>query len=370
MGSWKTFRFFRPVLKAPANRQAARVNFRRRTRPSARAALLWGLLTIVVLHLGLVGIYARFWINDPIYAHRARLLKRCLAQIEDSPFIVVAFGTSRVGEGFDAKRIEPIISKGTGRRCVVFNFGFPGIGPMAELVYLRRLLDDGVRPDRVIVEAYAGNLANRGGLPAEFNSLSGERLSTRESRSLRHYGYPCENVERRRFEIAANPWGELRAPILSIWWPASFPSHVLWKQVRSTDANGWQGKPQDTVSDELRREATAVAMFEGWVLLDRWQPNSQEIAAMRDLIALCRSEGIDVMLLSMPEGPAFRSLYRPEIKARFDGIVAGLADESGVRWIDARDWFDDESLFYDSHHLTYAGAAVFAERFGKACVLP
>ena len=54
------------------------------------------------------------------------------------PEVVVAFGTSRIGGGFDAKQIEPLIQEGMQHRGVAINFGFAGIGPLAEHIYLHR----------------------------------------------------------------------------------------------------------------------------------------------------------------------------------------------------------------------------------------
>ena len=194
------------------------------TRKSARASLVYGLATVAALHLGLLAVYSTNWINDPIYSHRANLLKKRVAAGSEKPEIVVAFGTSRIGEGFDAKQIEPLIEERMQCRGVAINFGFAGIGPLAEHIYLRRLLEEGIRPDLVVIEAYVLTLGDQKGI--ENFALTAERVSRRESHLLRHYGYPRDAVKRKRLEIVANPWGELRLPIMSRLYPQSIPPSV------------------------------------------------------------------------------------------------------------------------------------------------
>jgi hypothetical protein len=67
----------------------------------------------------------------------------------------------------------------------------------------------------------------------------------------------------------------------------------------------------------------------------------------------------------MPEGPIFRSWYDPAGLAAFDAYVTRVAGEFGAPVIDARFWLNDESDFYDSHHLLNRGAEKFTARFAR-----
>jgi hypothetical protein len=91
--------------------------------------------------------------------------------------------------------------------------------------------------------------------------------------------------------------------------------------------------------------------------------------AMRELLELCRGQGIAVALLLTPEGSAFQSWYSPEARRCVDDYCDALSREYGVPLIDGRDWLDD-TAFADSHHVTLGGAAAFTLRLGREVLQP
>jgi hypothetical protein len=91
--------------------------------------------------------------------------------------------------------------------------------------------------------------------------------------------------------------------------------------------------------------------------------------ATRDLIELCRREGIGLVLLLTPEGEAYRSWYPPYARPLLDGYCATLLRETGVTVIDARDWLAEED-FVDSHHADRRGAVAFSRRLGTDVLGP
>jgi hypothetical protein len=83
--------------------------------------------------------------------------------------------------------------------------------------------------------------------------------------------------------------------------------------------------------------------------------------ALRAALDLCRERGITAALMYSPEGQTFHGFYDPAALARFEGYVAGVAHEHGVRVIDARDWLP-EADFMDSHHPLHRGSVAFTAR--------
>src|SRR6516225_10207066 len=126
------------------------------TRPSrtcGRPALGWAALFFVLGQLALVLIeQARPILRDPDYGHRAASLRAQCAASPDRPLLLV-IGSSRVSTGIRPE-ILPGFSTADGRTPVIFNFGVPGAGPTQQLLYLRRLLAEGIRPTWLVVECW------------------------------------------------------------------------------------------------------------------------------------------------------------------------------------------------------------------------
>jgi hypothetical protein len=103
--------------------------------------------------------------------------------------------------------------------------------------------------------------------------------------------------------------------------------------------------------------------------LKRIDADTAMARGLRDLLGLCRDEGLPAALVLMPEGPTFRGWYGPRFDTELKAFLAGLERDFGVRTIDARGWVDEE-LFVDSHHLFAEGAEVFTRRLGAEVVGP
>src|SRR5262249_53740330 len=114
------------------------------------------------------------------------------------------------------------------------------------------------------------------------------------------------------------------------------------------------------VERDRRGQGAALAVF---------RLGEPSCRAQRDLLQLCRDEGIAIALLWMPETAAYRSWYGPDVLARVRAFLGEIGRDYGAPLIDAREWVGDDG-FSDGHHLTTAGAAVFTERFGREALLP
>jgi hypothetical protein len=91
--------------------------------------------------------------------------------------------------------------------------------------------------------------------------------------------------------------------------------------------------------------------------------------ALRELLALCRTEGIPAGLIVMPESSEHRSWYPAAARAELAAYLDRLKREFHVPLIDARCWIADAD-FYDSHHLWPRGAATFTRRFQVEALEP
>jgi hypothetical protein len=98
-------------------------------------------------------------------------------------------------------------------------------------------------------------------------------------------------------------------------------------------------------------------------------PAGPAVDALRDTLALCRTQGIPTALVIMPETTHFRALYPPGVKEKIMRFLIGLQAEFGCTLTDARQWLPDDA-FLDGHHLLPRGAIIFTDRFTNETVLP
>src|SRR5262245_41135470 len=90
--------------------------------------------------------------RDPAFEVKARHLQRILREPGDPPGLVVMTGSSVTCNVFQADLVERTLASACGRRIVAYNMGNLGSGPLTQLVYVRRLVERGIRPDAVCVE--------------------------------------------------------------------------------------------------------------------------------------------------------------------------------------------------------------------------
>jgi len=323
-----------------------------------RAELAWCLAGFLVIQAALAVAVEYFWpmTRDPEYTAKERRLLERLREEPGRPLVLV-MGSSRTAQGVDA---EGLNDRSDGP--LVFNFGIPGSGPMMELTCLQRLLSAGVHPDLVVFEIMPLYLNQAGNRTLEERHLDAARLRQGEAAELSPY---CTH-----FDGWFLPWvgarllpsyrhqAELRDAFALDVGTSRHPSADA---MSSMDAYGWQPQVKD-LSDEQRRERTAVALRQYRDFARPFQLGEKPVRAVRDLLKFCRNRQIATAFLVMPEGSAFRALYGEDATRSIDFFFESMCREFDVPLIDARTWVDDDG-FYDSHHLLREGTAQFLARF-------
>jgi hypothetical protein len=163
----------------PSATEAPEVIHRRwAARPGA--ALGWGLAFFVLGQLTLLLAMECWWpeLADPEYGIKLACLRARLAERPDCRPLIVALGSSRVPMGLRPEHL--VVNRSSDSRGpLVFNFGIYQSGPTAQLLCLRRLLADGVRPDVMAMELYAPMLAeDYAAAPPAIGLPSGAGVST------------------------------------------------------------------------------------------------------------------------------------------------------------------------------------------------
>ena len=328
-------------------------------RRHARRAVVGGFAVFAALQLafGLLA-EARPQVRDPLYGDKLAKLRRRLRELPGDK-LVVMLGSSRTGLAFHAANVEQQL---TG--VVAFNFGVPSAGPVTQLVYFERLLRDGVTPDLLLVEVLPSLLAvTPDGVPRESALLFGDRLTFSECDSVCRYGFPSDAVHARWARTVALPAYWLRFQTLTRVLPSSLPWHTRCDWSRGADADGFSRASLQAIDAATRATLTDNARREYAPTLADYTPGGPAVAALDDLLALCRAQGVRVRLVLMPESHGFRGYLPADGSAR---LVKCLR-ERAVPLIDARNWLDD-AAFYDGHHTFVAGADVFTERLSRETI--
>ena len=326
-----------------------------------RAALLWGFLSFLSLQ-------AAFTITldsghpelyDPEYQRRLATLRTRQNEAPERPVLLV-LGSSRTLLAFRPE-IMPSLPTSAGPAVLPFNFSHYAAGPLFNLMELRRLLADGVRPTWLVVEV----------LPAYF-AYDGEAWVMLHA-ALRDYALLC------RYLPAWRLYGDYlkRRVKLAPKFPAEYLRYCLadWDRpgeecplVAMSSLGGCPLLQQD-VDEPTRRRGTAAAFDAMGRHLASFQITPTAERATRELLELCQKKGIRAVLVITPEGTEYRTWYSADAYPRLVRSLTALCGDYGAPLVDARDWLMDGD-FYDSHHVLERGALRFTRRLTDEVLRP
>jgi hypothetical protein len=355
------------------------MNRARRARWSLAAGVAF--FAAAQLGLGLIIEHYRPGIRDPEYLVRARRLRERIATetaagkaaAAERPLTVVALGSSRTLWAVKGDVLERHLQRPTSvlpARVVVHNLAAVGTGPVTELLYFRRLLDDGVRPDLLLVEVYPPLLSDKPLAEVDESRIPNHALRAGDLELLARYG----RVERRAPWLAK--WSSRLAPChacrfdLALHFAPTLvnkhdPRWFIRQIYQSYD--GWgSGANLPRVDDAAVLDAERRHYEE---LLAGFRVGRLPARALRELLQLCRDEGIPAALLLMPESRRFRDWYPEDAWPQLHGMLTGLRLEFGVPVIDARAWSPDCD-FRDCQHLLAGGAEKFSRRLAFEVIGP
>jgi hypothetical protein len=327
-------------------------------RQSGRAALVWAFGLYAVALVAPVLCLDRWHPTlDNAGSVKLEYLRRQAARAPDRP-LVVMLGSSRTDGLFDARRFDAVRGPG-GKPVLAYNFGVPTVGPLREYLYLREMLQAGIRPRLLLVELLPPLLTDPHRVAvSEEGWASAPWMSLSEVLTLwPYFAHPgsklCGWLEAR-----LAPWYAFRACIHGSVLEQFAPQHYpYWGDYR----DAW-GHILPRVPDAAECACRGgVAYRQYHQTLRTFRPGAGPARAARDLAALCRRERIPLALVLTPESTTFRSWYSPEALAATYGLLAELRDDYGAAVVDAREWVADED-FQDGHHVLPAGAGVFTAR--------
>jgi hypothetical protein len=346
-----------------------------RTAPAGRSRRKAARFALVCFALAVLGLHAvalvildelRPGVRDPEYARRVRHLQARIAENPGRP-VVLVIGNSRAAMGVRPAEWEAIRPAADGRPDpLIFNMSLLGGGPIMELMVLRRLYADGLRPDVVLLEYWPPYLHSQG-MWAEPDRIAPDRLYPIDRQIVRDYFPDPAKVEQQMRQYRWNPVYAARhrllVQLLPKWLPPGKRMDWTWDTV-----DGWGWKPGFDYPPGMTPERAALLatcrdiyrpLFTGFKL----SPDADR--AIREAVALARSHGSRVGFVFLPEASEFRGWYPPRVERLAREHLANLSRELAVPVIDARLWVDD-GLFVDGFHLSRIGATEFTRKFGPA----
>jgi hypothetical protein len=332
----------------------------------SRSALLWALLTFAAGQ-SLFALAMERWRpawRDREYGTKLGGLRRRLARQPGRP-LALMLGSSRTFYGFRADRLDGRPGP-DGRPLVAFNFGLAAAGPLKQSACLQGLLDEGIRPDLLLVEVLPP-LLNEPGRDrfCEENWLFVPGLSAADVWRLRPYVSHPGRFAHAWLRSRLSAWQTHRARILAdcgrCWLSPGAPAAPLDRM----DGGGWVPAARGADSAEDRRRAADVARRQYAAAFADFRIGDGPARALRDLLERCRREKIAVALVLMPEGSTFRGWYPPAMEESVGALLAELGRSYGATVIDARTWVEDRD-FWDAHHLLPGGADAFSRRLADA----
>ncbi|HTU23678.1 MAG TPA: hypothetical protein VMG10_36915 [Gemmataceae bacterium] len=335
---------------------------RQRLASHTRACLLWGLAFFAVAQAAMLIATQSYWphLRDPEFGYKLSLLRTRRAEEPERPLLVL-LGSSRTGQGLRPGVLTDLRTN-DGRSPLVFNFSQVGSGALAELVTLRRLLDAGIRPDWLAIEILPALLGRT--IDACGDAGGGvSRVSWNDLQLLCRYVPDPNTLRHRWLKVQLWPWHAHRFSFMNHYLSNCVPWRLRLDHWKSLDRWGWSDIGLDSQPLVLVPEMLELARMTYQHDLCTLRITSMQDRALRDLLALCRQQGIPTVLYLMPEGSIFRGWYPPSTLARLDEYLARLSRDYGVPIVNARTWMPDK-YFGDSHHLYRRGAALFTQRFG------
>jgi hypothetical protein len=330
----------------------------RTQRRRSAAVVLWALGLLAAAHVAWSLLGETPALRDPEYGARLKHLQHRIRQAPDRP-LVVGLGSSRLLTGLAADDLPPDRTTGP----LFFNMGITAAGPVNELIMLRRLLRDGIRPRGMIVEVLPRSLCFYPGDPRIQETVSAQRRTWKD-----HDLLPAAEERLCFLDWLVPPWSDMRFGLMHYLAPG-WVSTGKRLESYATTAHGWMPiNDQPTVEQRARSLAQDHDEYAATLRFAAINAKADQVLHM--LFDECRRNHIEVLaLISMPESSEFRSWYGPGTRQALVSYLTGLCEEQGACYVNAAEWIAD-GCFFDGHHLLVRGAKAFTARLWREVLQP
>jgi len=318
-------------------------------------------------------------VNDPAFWDLKEVYAQRLSEVRSKGGqSVLMLGSSKTQFGFRGETVEAVMRGDSANTPLAFGFGLPGMGPLYQWTCAKRLEKMGLLPDIVLLEVHGAlfveNSGNGPAISRQLGWLPRDRILAHEWMNYRSFG--VSSIPQGGLGLG---WYEDRFALLA-------PLRILVKSIDSgpkkprggIDSWGGPRLPTDADADDARVKTIYnldKTREEYSEIVGKQLRSSNSTVELKDIggpgwvglrmtVEFLRKNGCRVILVRMPEGPAFRSWYAPNLAQveakKFRSFLLPEAKD----WIDAREWFEEDK-FWDSNHLNPKGAQIFSERLAR-----
>jgi hypothetical protein len=325
---------------------------------SAAAVIGWTAISFAAMSVGL-----NWWLNHghlavrhAEFAQRVELLDKLQKRSGERPLCLVV-GSSRAERG-----ICPAVLQGDQRAPLLFNFSFAAAGPISELMYFQRLIDLGVRPKWLLIDVPPLWLHQDDSWNEEAKSLQ-FRLEWEDLPYLGHLLRDPWEGWLSCLEGRIAPAYAYRFGLLDYFCPSWLPPlerDKPWRQ--RMDEFGWLRFLPPTVAD--RRERMKEVKEKLQAGFENYHITEHPKEAIEAMIKVSRANGVEPIVIVMPENSEFRSWYSPDAVAQIKSYLDELREREHVRVQDYRFSLDDQ-YFTDGQHLHEQGSWAFTHMLNQ-----
>jgi hypothetical protein len=338
-----------------------------------RAAVLWALGAFLALQAAFHYPLTRLWpqLRDAEYGNKIAALRNKRSGPGRNHPLIVALGSSMTAMALCPDALatcQPNDPDGP----LVYNFAMNSSGNVVQLLCLRRLLDEGIRPDLVLVEASPHFLYRKHNTYQQGEFFPHLRLEAGDFAVLNRYADQPRRLWRRWCKAQTWPWLAHRHNIqnwlIPSWVGRELLVHHLWIH---TDEWGWETMPNpQQIHDRYFKSPNRRAAIHNYLRYLGRQPFDRDMErALAEVIETCQSRQIAVVLVRPPEHRWVREGYAQGADPRMAALFRELTARTGVPLVDGKDWVPDTG-FINGMHVSADGARTFTRRFEREVLRP
>lgn len=297
---------------------------------------------------------------DPQYVMKLESLQARLREHPGHP-LWLTLGSSRVERGFRPGLLEDRMS---GKDApLIYNFGLGGASMFRQYICLRRLLEAGIKPQRVGIEVAGVSMSNQA---FEIDDSPQLLIRARKDELNNYIWYSSKPAEflsgwRQSRLNPAYKFG-MKIPHQTLSWRLIPLPWVHYLEKVPYDKWGWFPVEPAPIPPAIYNANFAVAKADFGDKFGDFKISPRTDLPLRHMLEMCKEAGIDAFLVETPEAKEFHALYTPEANAVIESYLAKIEAEYGVPLIDATTWIATEG-FTDGYHLNATGAEEFTRRF-------
>ena len=269
---------------------------------------------------------------------------------------IIFTGSSLVNTGIDPAIIQDQVLRQTGNSILFFNYGTEGLSLTATAATIRILIET-ARPDIIVLATEM----------RDYYNTSGQELADR---------YISNSWVQQKMGNPSVPGWLLdnslllqKAFVLRDWMRVDFPETLKLNIRRWHDTSESGYEPDNRIMPNIAspidlNDPEEKALYEAYYPFD---VADERLQALQDILAVCKNNEVQLVLLDMPAHPTFFGYFGGESEhGHYLDFIEGFSRENDVVLIPAMP-FENVPVegWSDRIHLNKTGVPVFSQYLGE-----